>query len=110
MDSAMPFRRRMRWGRGRRPKLRYIYFSPTKKFFIPMNAIPQGYEGVEQIVILPDELEACRLVYLEGKSQSEAAKMMGISRGTLWRLLEAGRRKIVHAVVHNCILVVEGSG
>ena len=52
----------------------------------------------EPIVIRPDELEAMRLVYLEGLTQQEASERMGISRGTLWRLLDSGRKKLIRAL------------
>ncbi len=51
------------------------------------------------VVIGLDELEAMKLVYLEGLSQEEAAARMGVSRGTLWRLLSSGRRKVTLALV-----------
>ena len=47
-----------------------------------------------------DELEAMRLCDFEGKEQEEAATAMGISRGTVQRLLESGRKKLLDSVVH----------
>ena len=47
-----------------------------------------------------DELEAMRLCDLEGKQQEEAAAAMGVSRGTIQRLLETGRGKAIDALVH----------
>jgi len=44
------------------------------------------------------ELEAFRLVDLEGLSQEEAGQKMGISRGTVWRLLQSARRKTAQAL------------
>jgi len=44
------------------------------------------------------ELEAFRLVDLEGLSQEEAGKRMGVSRGTVWRLLHSVRRKTAQAL------------
>ena len=46
-----------------------------------------------------DELEALRLVNYEGLTQEEAAKRMGISRGTVWRCLDAARRKVAAMLV-----------
>jgi len=48
-----------------------------------------------------DEIEALRLVDYEGLSQEEAAASMGISRGTVWRLLQSGRKKIVAMVIEH---------
>lgn len=44
------------------------------------------------------ELEAIRLVDLENLSQEEAGETMGISRGTIWRLLNGGRMKVAQAL------------
>lgn len=46
-----------------------------------------------------DELEAMRLCDVEDLQQGEAAQRLGVSRGTLQRLLWGGRRKLVGAVV-----------
>ncbi|RKY54775.1 MAG: hypothetical protein DRP89_04570, partial [Candidatus Neomarinimicrobiota bacterium] len=43
-------------------------------------------------------LEALRLIDLEGLSQEEAGQRMGVSRGTIWRLLKNARRKIAQAI------------
>ena len=44
------------------------------------------------------ELEAFRLVDLEGLSQEEAGRKMGVSRGTIWRLVQSARRKTAQAL------------
>lgn len=46
-----------------------------------------------------DEIEALRRVDLEGLSQIEAAKKMKISRGTVQRLLDRGRRTILETLL-----------
>lgn len=45
-----------------------------------------------------DELEAMRLCDLEGKQQEEAAQAMGVSRGTIQRLLQSGRKKLLTSI------------
>ena len=83
--------------RGRKPKPRFISFLPREVTFIPYVG---GVEVDKEPVILnPDELEALRLVYYLGLTQDEAAQKMEISRGTLWRLLSSGRRKIISALI-----------
>lgn len=47
-----------------------------------------------------DELEAMRLCDAEGHQQEAAAEAMGVSRGTIQRLLESGRQKTIDALVH----------
>ncbi|MCE5261739.1 MAG: DUF134 domain-containing protein [Euryarchaeota archaeon] len=52
----------------------------------------------EPIVLEMDEMEALRLVDYLGMSQEEAAIRMGVSRGTVWRCVDSGRRKLVAMV------------
>ena len=51
------------------------------------------------LVIRADEVEALRLCDLEELSQQEAAARMGVSRGTLQRLLYSAHRQIAFALV-----------
>jgi len=59
---------------------------------------PHPDSNSEPVILEPDELEALRLVDLEGLSQEEAGEKMGISRGTKWRLLQSARRKTTLAL------------
>lgn len=43
------------------------------------------------------ELEALRLVELEKLSYDEAGEVMGVSRNTIWRLVESGKEKVISA-------------
>jgi len=45
-----------------------------------------------------DELEAMRLCDVEELQQAEAAERLGVSRGTVQRLLWSGRKKLVGAL------------
>jgi len=54
-----------------------------------------------------DELEAVRLCDMEDLGQEAAGLRMGVSRGTVQRLLKSGRRKLVGAVVGNSALLIE---
>jgi len=47
----------------------------------------------------PEEIEVLRLVDLEGLSQEEAGTRMGVSRGTIWRLLHRARKKTTQALI-----------
>ena len=51
------------------------------------------------LAIRADEVEALRLCDLEELSQQEAATRMGVSRGTLQRLLYSAHRQIAFALV-----------
>jgi predicted DNA-binding protein (UPF0251 family) len=65
----------------------------------PVNGFtPNPPQGLEPIMLEPAELEAFRLVDLEGLSQEEAGQRMGVSRGTVWRLVQRARRKTAQAL------------
>ena len=98
----MPQRRRCRRGRGGRfPKPVTIPNpSKVKKF------IPEPKTTSETIVIEPAEVEALRLVDLEGLSQEEAGIEMGVSRGTIWRFLQSARRKVARTLTEGRPLAV----
>ena len=89
----MQGRRRRRGRRGRFPSPVYIGHQPAADAFIP-----QPFSEEPPIIIEPAELEALRLVDLEGLSQEEAGARMGVSRGTVWRLLQEARRKAAQAL------------
>jgi len=55
-----------------------------------------------------DEYEAYRLTEYEGLSQEEAAMKMGISRGTLWRILESAKKKLAQMIVEGHQLQISG--
>lgn len=62
---------------------------------------PAGIPLIDQPIrnISIDELEAMRLCDLEGKSQQQAADAMQVSRGTVQRLLQSGRRTLLNAIL-----------
>jgi predicted DNA-binding protein (UPF0251 family) len=55
-----------------------------------------------------DQLEALRLCDLEGLDQEAAGARMGVSRGTVQRLLKSGREALVRVLVENQALVIGG--
>jgi len=64
-------------------------------------------KDLEQVPLPQDELEALRLCDSEGLSQEEAGLRMGVSRGTVQRLVIAGRKKMIDAIVGAQVLVLE---
>ena len=72
-------------------------FKPTG---VPMKEI-------EKIVLYRDELEALKLCDADGLTQEEAGRKMGVSRGTVQRLLSEGRRKTATALAECKALVLE---
>lgn len=54
-----------------------------------------------------DELEALRLCDGLGMTQEDAGAQMGVSRGTVQRLVSSGRKKLINAIVAGQALIVE---
>jgi predicted DNA-binding protein (UPF0251 family) len=52
------------------------------------------------------EMEVLRLVDLEGMYQEQAGSAMGVSRGTIWRLLASARRKVTQAILEGRPLAI----
>ena len=61
---------------------------------------------LERIVLAHDELEALRLCDGLGLTQQEAGERMGVSRGTVQRLVTCGRHKVAKAIAGGAALVV----
>lgn len=59
------------------------------------------------VVIPSDQLEALRLVDYEGKSQIEAAVIMGVSRGTIQRLCIRARKSITASLMYGYDIIIE---
>ena len=65
---------------------------------------------MEHIPLFHDELEALRLCDMEGLVQEEAGQRMGVSRGTVQRLLASARKKTSTAIVAGAALVLGDIG
>jgi uncharacterized protein len=88
------WRERHRCGRrGRLPKPITLENIPPNNTFTPNKTT-----SLEPVFLEFAELEALRLVDLEGMSQEEAGQKMNISRGTIWRLVQSARRKTAQAL------------
>jgi uncharacterized protein len=70
---------------------------------------PQGIPLSELNVteINADEFEVLRLCDLEGMDQSEAGQKIGVSRGTVQRLIKSGRRKLIRAFAENDAITIQ---
>ena len=95
----------MRCRRGRQRSPRWIESVPEVTYYKPAG-VPMRY--MEVIEVSFAELEALRLVDLEGLTQEEAAVRMGISRRSFWNDLESARKKVIHALVNGCALELVG--
>lgn len=54
--------------------------------------------GLKQLCISRDELEALKLCDLDDLTQEEAGRKMGVSRGTIQRILSGARKKTAEAL------------
>lgn len=61
---------------------------------------------LEKVQLFHDELEALYLCDAEGKTQEQAGCCMGVSRGTVQRLVSEARRKVASAMVRQQALVI----
>lgn len=88
-------------------KQRCCRLLENERIFKP-TGIPLSEMEIIDIEI--DELEAVRLCDYEGKCQIETAEIMGISRGTVQRLLNSGRRKILDGLLHLKAIKLKNTG
>lgn len=66
---------------------------------IVYKPIAVSLSETDTILIEFDEFEAMRLCDLDSLDQITAGERMGVSRGTIQRLLTSGRRKVVEALL-----------
>ena len=85
-------------------KPRCVAYIPGVTVFKPAG-VPAKY--LTQVTVHLDELEALRLVNIEGLDQEQAAQQMGVSRPTVGRMLKEARRKITQALVNGEALLLE---
>ena len=60
---------------------------------------------LKQITLFRDELEALKLCDYEGLFQEQAGEKMGVSRGTVQRILTSARRKTAEALATGAALI-----
>ena len=92
-------------GRGRPRMYRLVHHEPDVEYFKPAGV---RMRDLEVVILTFEELEALRLVDLEGLEQEEAAEKMGVSRKTLWRELQSARGKVADALVNGKAIQIEG--
>ncbi|AJR07524.1 hypothetical protein H744_2c0802 [Photobacterium gaetbulicola Gung47] len=62
---------------------------------------------LDSMPLAADELEALRLVDLNGLSQQDAAQELGVSRQTLGNIVSAARHKVASALVKGMALELD---
>lgn len=63
---------------------------------------------LDVVELTVEELEALRLIDLEGLEQEAAAMRMGVSRRTLWEELGRAREKVASALVRGHAIAIRG--
>jgi predicted DNA-binding protein (UPF0251 family) len=86
-------------------KRRTLTRAPQPAIYKPAG-VPLA--ALRQVKLLHEELEALRLADLQGLTQSEAARHMGVSRSTFQRVLARARRQVSLALVEGQALQIEG--
>jgi len=86
-----------------KPKL--VREEPKSGYYKPQG-IPMRL--LEEVTIHVEELEALRLIDVEGLYQEDAAKDMGVSRQTIQRMVTEARCKVAQALVEGKALRIQG--
>lgn len=89
--------------RQRKPRRCCPSRRPSDLTFKPVGT-PVG--RLKRVELGTDELEAMSLCDREELTQAEAGEQMGISRGTVQRLVYSGRKKVVEALLEGHALVI----
>lgn len=63
-------------------------------------------KNLEKIHLDHDEFDALHLCDGEGLTQEEAGERLGVSRGTVQRLVAGGRKKLIDALVEGRALII----
>jgi predicted DNA-binding protein (UPF0251 family) len=73
---------------------------------------PQGIpmRDIATVTLSLDEFEALRLCDVENLDQEQAGMEMGVSRGTIQRLLYTSREKLVQAIMDNNAILINLRG
>jgi predicted DNA-binding protein (UPF0251 family) len=80
-----------------RPKApRSVRFRPDIVYFKPQGVPMRMLDEVE---LLPDELEAIKLHDIDGLDQNQSARRMNISQPTFGRILDGAYKKVARALI-----------
>ncbi|HRX63943.1 MAG TPA: DUF134 domain-containing protein [Candidatus Absconditabacterales bacterium] len=69
---------------------------------------PAGKEDAKDVVeIFCDELEAMKLINIDGMNMKEGGEKMGVSAPTFNRIANTAYKKVTDAIINNKILAVK---
>jgi predicted DNA-binding protein (UPF0251 family) len=91
--------------RGRPKCPRRVEQTPDVTYFKP-RGVPLS--DLEVVSLTVEELEALRLVDIEGLRQEDAASRVGISRRAFWEDLKAARMKVTLALSKGKAIEIKG--
>ena len=89
----------------RPPKWRRLGCRPGVRVFGPAG-VP--VRELEKVCLAFDELEALRLLHMEGLTQAEVGQALGVSGSTVSRMADRAHRAVTEAIVLGRALCVEG--
>ena len=104
-DPSSPASAQQKPGVGRPRRARVVSTLPHTALFKPAG-IPARM--LERAVLTVDEFEALRLVDGDGLSHDEAGAVIGVSRQTIGRMVESGRRTLIGAISGGHAIMIEG--
>ncbi len=83
---------------------RCVCFNPGVVYFKPQG-IPLRL--LEEVVLMPDEVEALKLYEVDGLEQTMAAKKMKVSQPTFARILASANKKVSEALIKGKAIRIE---
>ena len=89
-----------------RPKKHRLVASKPEATYFKPRAIPLA--ELEEACLKIEEIEALKLKFLSKLEQAAAAKKMGVSRTTFWRILNSAGEKISDALINGKAIKIEG--
>ncbi|ACB39977.1 DUF134 domain-containing protein [Pyrobaculum neutrophilum] len=93
----MGHRRRHRWGHAGAKTRPTPTLPHEETLYIPLREAP-GLRPTHYVELCSYELEAMYLIHVAGLTTEEAAQKIGVSKATLWRILEQARHKVAKAL------------
>jgi len=86
-------------------KKRLVAIDPEATYFKP-RAIPLS--ELEEVSLKLEEIEALKLKFLDKLEQEQAAKRMGVSRTTFWRIFSGAGEKVADALINGKAIRIQG--
>ena len=86
-------------------KTRWVKCEPGERCFKPRC---KPLNKLKSVGLSLDEFEAIRLADLEGLKQTDAARLMHVSRPTFSRIVASARKKVADGLVNIKVIRIEG--